>query len=119
MEGIPRTRWPMTETTSRFLLDVGDRLRRARRANRLSLADVSERSGGRWSPSTIGSYERMDRVPNLGVLTALARLYRVSPAWLVGDRQTSAARTTGLTVDRTALAALSTAAAAAVDGILA
>src|SRR6266508_1923511 len=75
--------------------------------------------GARWSPSTIGSYERMDRVPNIGVLTALARLYRVSPAWLVGDQQPWATGTTGLTLDRTALSVLSTVAAATVEGIVA
>ena len=43
---------------SGFSAEVGTRLRAVRRAKALSLDDVERLSGGRWSASAIGAYER-------------------------------------------------------------
>ncbi len=82
------------------------------------MGDVAARSGGRWSTSAIGSYERMDRIPRVHILADLARFYGVSVAWLVGDNLPPPKRAAGVTIDRTVLAELSPAVAAIVDGVV-
>ena len=39
------------------------------------------------SPSTIGMYEQGRRVPDLGALVALAKLYRISLDYLITGRE--------------------------------
>ena len=46
------------ESPSAFSVEVGRRLRAVRRAGRFSLDEVERASGGRWSASAIGAYER-------------------------------------------------------------
>lgn len=70
---------------SDFALAVGRRLRAIRQAQGLSLADVEERSGGRWSSSAIGAYERGFRNLSLLRLRALAEFYRVPVSVLLGE----------------------------------
>jgi transcriptional regulator with XRE-family HTH domain len=56
---------------------IGDRLRRIRRQQRLSLADVEQRSGGEWKAVVIGAYERGDRAVTVAKLARLAEFYGV------------------------------------------
>lgn len=64
---------------------VGRRLRAIRQAQGLSLADVEQRSQGRWSASAVGAYERGFRTLSLPRLKALADFYRVPVAVLLGE----------------------------------
>ncbi len=56
---------------------IGPRLRRIRQQQRLSLADVQERSGGRWKAVVVGAYERGDRAITVSRLVDLAAFYGV------------------------------------------
>jgi transcriptional regulator with XRE-family HTH domain len=56
---------------------LGTRLRDVRRAQRLRLQDVEERSGGRLKAVVVGSYERGDRAVAIHRLAALAEVYEV------------------------------------------
>ena len=64
---------------------VGTRLRAIRQAQGLSLAEVEERSAGRWSASAVGAYERGFRTLSLPRLKALADFYQVPVAVLLGE----------------------------------
>lgn len=68
-----------------FVAEVGRRLRTIRRQQKLSLEDVERRSGGRWSASAIGAYERGYRNLSLGRLRELADFYGVPISVLVGE----------------------------------
>lgn len=57
--------------------DVGRRLRAVRRQQGLSLEDVEERSGGQWSASAIGAYERGYRTLSVERLSSIAEFYDV------------------------------------------
>ncbi|MGH3402005.1 MAG: helix-turn-helix domain-containing protein [Streptosporangiaceae bacterium] len=74
--------------TAGFLAEFRGCLQAARRARRLSLADVSALSGGRLRPGAVGSYERGDRDITMSHLAALAALYGVPVASLIpGPRE--------------------------------
>jgi transcriptional regulator with XRE-family HTH domain len=64
---------------------VGQRLRAIRQAQGHSLADVETRSGGKWSSSAIGAYERGFRNLSLPRLKALAEFYRVPVGVFLGE----------------------------------
>ena len=68
-----------------FVEEVGRRLRAIRRQQHLSLEEVEQRSGGRWSASAIGAYERGYRNLSLGRLRDLAEFYGVPMSVLVGE----------------------------------
>jgi transcriptional regulator with XRE-family HTH domain len=68
-----------------FAHRVGQRLRAIRQAQALSLSEVEERSGGRWSASAVGAYERGFRNLSLPRLKALADFYRVPVSVLMGE----------------------------------
>jgi transcriptional regulator with XRE-family HTH domain len=68
-----------------FSREVGQRLRAIRRQRRLSLDDVERRSGGRWSASAIGAYERGFRNLSLPRLRELAEFYGVPMSTLLGE----------------------------------
>lgn len=72
------------QSSAHLTLEVGRRLRSVRKQHGLSLQQVEKRSGGRWSASTIGSYERGFRVLNLPRLHELAVFYNVPMAVLLG-----------------------------------
>ena len=78
-----------TETTDDatlpFSREVGHRLRAVRRQRRLSLDDVERQSGGRWSASAIGAYERGFRNLSLPRLRELAEFFSVPMATLLGE----------------------------------
>jgi transcriptional regulator with XRE-family HTH domain len=75
---------PVSEEDA-FAHRVGQRLRAIRQAQALSLSDVEERSGGRWSASAVGAYERGFRNLSLPRLKALADFYRVPVSVLLGE----------------------------------
>ena len=68
-----------------FSREVGVRLRAIRRQRRLSLDDVERASGGRWSASAIGAYERGFRNLSLPRLRELAEFYDVPMSMLLGE----------------------------------
>ena len=70
---------------SPFSREVGVRLRAVRRQRRLSLDEVERQSGGRWSASAIGAYERGFRNLSLPRLQELAGFYNVPMSVLLGE----------------------------------
>jgi transcriptional regulator with XRE-family HTH domain len=73
------------EGPSAFSMEVGQRLRTVRRARRFSLDDVERKSGGRWSASAVGAYERGFRNLTLPRLRELAQFYDVPITVLLGE----------------------------------
>jgi transcriptional regulator with XRE-family HTH domain len=73
------------DAPSQFSAEVGMRLRAVRRAKSLSLDDVERLSGGRWSASAIGAYERGFRNLSLPRLRELATFYEVPMSVLLGE----------------------------------
>src|SRR5918911_108962 len=73
------------ESPSAFSVEVGQRLRSVRRARELSLDDVERTSGGRWSASAVGAYERGFRNLSLPRLRELAEFYGVPMSSLLGE----------------------------------
>jgi transcriptional regulator with XRE-family HTH domain len=80
-----RTDAPGGEDERAFTQAVGQRLRAIRQAQGLSLAEVEERSAGRWSASAVGAYERGFRTLSLPRLKTLADFYRVPVGVLLGE----------------------------------
>src|SRR5215204_4572478 len=68
-----------------FSREVGVRLRAVRRQRHLSLDDVERTSGGRWSASAVGAYERGFRNLSLPRLQELAVFYDVPMSMLLGE----------------------------------
>ena len=75
----------VAESALPFSREVGVRLRAVRRQRRLSLDDVERASGGRWSASAIGAYERGFRNLSLPRLRELAEFYDVPMSMLLGE----------------------------------
>ena len=73
------------ESALPFSREVGVRLRAVRRQRRLSLDEVERASGGRWSASAIGAYERGFRNLSLPRLRELAEFYDVPMSMLLGE----------------------------------
>ena len=63
--------------------EIGRRLRAARNATGLSLADVERKSSGNWKGVRIGSYERGQRSIGVGTLRELADWYGVPVTALI------------------------------------
>ena len=94
------------ETLTDFSIEVGQRLRALRRARRFSLDDVERKSGGRWSASAVGAYERGFRNLSLPRLHELALFYDVPMRVLLGEPEEpdlGIRATTGLVIDLEAL----------------
>ncbi len=70
-----------------FSIEVGQRLRSVRRIRAMSLDDVERESGGRWSASAVGAYERGFRNLSLPRLRDLARFYDVPMGVLLGEEE--------------------------------
>jgi transcriptional regulator with XRE-family HTH domain len=68
-----------------FSREVGLRLRAVRRQRRLSLDEVERISGGRWSASAVGAYERGFRNLSLPRLRELAEFFEVPMSTLLGE----------------------------------
>ena len=62
-----------------FSRQLGGNLRTARLNRGLSLAQVEERSGGRWTRDSLGGYESGRRSIKAETFWELATFYRVSP----------------------------------------
>ncbi|HET8931123.1 MAG TPA: helix-turn-helix domain-containing protein [Acidimicrobiales bacterium] len=80
-----------TDDDAAFSQTVGARLRAVRRQRGMSLADVEDRSEGRWSASALGAYERGFRNITVPRLHALAEYYDVPMAVLLGEPVANAA----------------------------
>ncbi len=94
------------EGTSTFSVEVGQRLRALRRARQLSLDDVERVSGGRWTASAVGAYERGFRNLSLPRLRDLAAFYGVPMSAVLGEEDgedTGAGRTGNVVLDLEAL----------------
>ena len=76
---------PTMQDGSPFSREVGVRLRAVRRQRRLSLDEVERMSGGRWSASAIGAYERGFRNLSLPRLQELATFYNIPMSVLLGE----------------------------------
>ncbi len=63
-----------------YAQEVGERLRRVRAEQGLTLQDVERVSDGAWKAAVVGSYERGDRNISASRLLELAEFYGVSPA---------------------------------------
>jgi transcriptional regulator with XRE-family HTH domain len=90
-----------------FSIEVGSRLRAVRRSRQLSLDDVERESGGRWSASAVGAYERGFRNLSLPRLQELAAFYDVPMGALLGEPDMAAmigARPPKVVLDLAALA---------------
>src|SRR4026209_1587331 len=72
-------------TEESFSTEVGQRLRSVRSIRGLSLADVEAESGGRWSASAVGAYERGFRNLSLPRLRDLAQCNDVPMGVLLGE----------------------------------
>ncbi|MGE3620116.1 MAG: transcriptional regulator [Acidimicrobiia bacterium] len=88
-----------------FSAEVGQRLRAVRRGKGLSLDEVESSSGGRWSASAVGAYERGFRNLSLPRLRELAEFYDVPMSVLLGEGELIGAgpRTGKLVLDLVAL----------------
>ena len=97
------------ETTEpSFSIEVGKRLRSVRRIRGLSLDDVERESGGKWSASAVGAYERGFRNLSLPRLRDLAMFYDVPMGVLLGEEDITGGRTQGrLVLDLVALQSVS------------
>jgi transcriptional regulator with XRE-family HTH domain len=73
------------DAPSAFSVEVGRRLRAIRKARQLSLDEVERKSGGRWSASAIGAYERGFRNLSLPRLRELAGFYAIPMTVLLGE----------------------------------
>jgi transcriptional regulator with XRE-family HTH domain len=72
-----------TMSPTAFAGAAGEVLRRVREGRSLSLRQVTVRSGGRFKPSSVASYERGERQISLERLFALARVYDIAPERVV------------------------------------
>jgi transcriptional regulator with XRE-family HTH domain len=86
--------------------ELGARLRRIRGQQNLSLAQVEERSEGRWKAVVVGAYERGDRAVTIERLAALAAFYDVPITHLLPDapRARDPEHVDGILLDLTRLA---------------
>jgi Zn-dependent peptidase ImmA (M78 family)/DNA-binding XRE family transcriptional regulator len=66
---------------------IGNRLKRAREAAGLSLRDLEAVIHAQVSAQAIGKYERDEMMPSSSVLLALAKALRVSPEFLLNERE--------------------------------
>ena len=91
-----------------FSIEVGKRLRSVRRIRGLALDDGEKESGGRWSASAVGAYERGFRNLSLPRLRDLAGFYDVPMGVLLGEEDlTGPGRAQSrLVLDRVALQAV-------------
>jgi|BarGraIncu00222A_1022003.scaffolds.fasta_scaffold19487_3 transcriptional regulator with XRE-family HTH domain len=60
-----------------YAVALGARLRAVRRQHGMTLQQVHQRSGRRWSTVVLGSYERADRAVSVTTLAELAAFYGV------------------------------------------
>lgn len=66
---------------------IGNRLKRARDAQGLSLRELEAVIHGQVSAQAIGKYERDEMMPSSTILLALAKALHVSPEYLLSERE--------------------------------
>jgi transcriptional regulator with XRE-family HTH domain len=76
----------MAADEERYAELLGDRLRRVRQQQGLSLHEVEARSAGELKASVVGAYERGERSVSIPRLQRLAGFYRVPVAELLPER---------------------------------
>ena len=96
---------PADDEVERFARQVGARLRAVRQARSLSLEDVQRASGGRWSASAIGAYERGFRNLSVPRLRELSAFFGVPMGALLGESNGAGSAMDGIEVDLDRLAA--------------
>jgi transcriptional regulator with XRE-family HTH domain len=89
---------------SSFSIEVGQRLRAVRKLRSMSLDDVERASGGRWSASAIGAYERGFRNLSLPRLHELADFFQVPMSVLLGEEPVELIDRQKIVLDLNALA---------------
>lgn len=72
-----------------YSIELGRRLRTARRARGWCLAEASEGTGGRFGAAAIGTYERGERAISVNGLAILAAAYHTSTAALLPRENTA------------------------------
>jgi transcriptional regulator with XRE-family HTH domain len=75
-----------TSEDQRYAEMLGERLRRVRAQQGLSLHDVEARSDGELKASVVGAYERGERAVSITRLHRMASFYRVPVAELLPER---------------------------------
>lgn len=86
-----------------YAQDVGNRLRRIRMQQGMSLQEVERRSEGLWKAAVVGSYERGDRNISASRLCELAEFYGVAPGEVLpqDDAPRPMDRSAGIVIDLT------------------
>ncbi len=79
----------MASDDGQYARALGERLRRVRQQQGLSLHDVEERSHGELKASVVGAYERGERAVSITRLHHLADFYRVPVGELLPDSATA------------------------------
>ena len=82
------------------MLELGNKLRKLRTENKITLKQVSERIG--IVPSAISSYETGDKEPSLSSLISLSKIYHVSVDYLLGTDNVRRLDIDGLNDEETA-----------------
>ncbi|MCR5669409.1 MAG: helix-turn-helix domain-containing protein [Butyrivibrio sp.] len=65
------------------MIDFGNRLKKLRRKNNMSQSQLAERLG--LTKSVVSAYENGIRMPSYEALIKIARVYRVSTDYLLGN----------------------------------
>lgn len=88
-------------------VEIGRALRRLRRSRGLKLRDVSERSEGRFKPTSVAGYERAERSISLERFIEICRLYGAPPERVLADVMRAVEGRTEPEIDLTALGSIS------------
>lgn len=86
-----------------YALALGERLRRVRQQQDLSLHDVEARSGGALKASVLGAYERGERAVSITRLHAMAQFFRVPVAELLPDPRDDRPSAAGAVADESVM----------------
>jgi transcriptional regulator with XRE-family HTH domain len=106
---------PALTTSADRQRTIGQRLRRIRHQQGLSLAEVEQRSAGAWKAVVVGAYERGDRAVTVTRLARLAAFYGVPlPELLPAPREADGGAADRIVLDLTRLEAVGPAAVTAV-----
>lgn len=99
-------------------VEIGNELRRARRARGLTLRGVSRLSRGKYKPTSVAGYERGERAISLERFCDLCRLYDVPPPVLLAEILRAVRTTPEPDIDVELLESLGSAEAALVSGFV-
>ncbi|HYY08743.1 MAG TPA: helix-turn-helix domain-containing protein, partial [Actinomycetota bacterium] len=88
-------------------VEIGRALRRLRRSRGLKLRDVSERSEGRFKPTSVAGYERAERSISLERFIEICRLYGAPPERVLSDVMRAVEGRTEPEIDLAALGSIS------------